>query len=120
MKKVFLLTLVLAVSVLAFNIYSPQQTMVNNVAVQFVVTNGYGNNVYVDNFMLGTQFQYDVAVSSINIPKDSNYSVNGSSSFKVLPRVVVTNVGTASASSFNMVLSVGAYSSTKPAPTITS
>ena len=75
MKKVFLLTLVLAVTLLAFNFQSPQPSILNNVAVQFVTTNGYGNNVFVDNFMLGTQFQYDVAVSSVNIPKDSNYSV---------------------------------------------
>jgi Secretion system C-terminal sorting domain len=119
MKKVFLLTLVLAVTLLAFNFQS-QPPVLNNVAVQFITTNGYGNNVYVDNFMLGTQFQYDVAVSSINIPKDSNYSVNGASSFKILPKVVVSNVGTASASSFNVVLTAGAYTSTKPAPTINS
>lgn len=119
MKKVFLLTLVLAVTLLAFNFQSPQPTLLNNLTVQFITTNGYGNNIYVDNFMLGTQYLNDVAVSSINIPKDSNYSVNGNTAFKVLPRVVVTNVGTGSASSFNMVLSVGAYTSTKPAPTIT-
>ena len=120
MKKVFLLSLVLAVSVLAFNFQSPQPSILNNLTVQFITTNGYGNNVYVDNFVLGTQYTNDVAVSSINIPKDSNYSVNGSTAFKVLPRVVVTNVGTGSASSFNMVLTVGAYTSTKPAPTIAS
>lgn len=120
MKKVFLLTLVLAIGFMAFNFQSTQQSMLNDIVVQFVTTNGYGNNIYVDNFILGTQYQNDIAVSSINIPKDSNYSVNGTSNFKVLPKVTITNVGTASAGSFNVVLSAGTYTSTKPAPTITS
>ncbi len=120
MKKVFLLTLVLAIGLMAFNFQSTQQSMLNDIVVQFVTTNGYGNNIYVDNFTLGTQFQNDIAVSSINIPKDSNYSTNGASNFKVLPKVTITNLGTASASSFNLVLMVGSYTSTKPAPTVTS
>ena len=52
MKKVFLLTLVLAVTMLAFNFYSPEPTVLNNVTVQFVATNGYGNNVYVTTVQL--------------------------------------------------------------------
>ena len=74
----------------------------------------------MDNFILGTQYVYDVAISSINIPRDTNYSSNGSTAFKVLPRVLVTNVGTAIASGFNVVLQVGAYSSTKPITSLNS
>ena len=120
MKKVFLLTLVLAIGVMAFNFQTTQQSMLNDIVVQFVSTNAYGNNIYVDNFSLGTQYQNDIAVSSINIPKDSSYSTNGTNTFKVLPTVTLTNIGTTTASSFNLVLSVGSYTSTKPAPTISS
>lgn len=118
MKKVFLLTFVLALGVMAFNFQSTQTSMLNNIVVQFVTTNDYGNNIYVDNFSIGTQFQSDVAVTAINIPKDSNYSTNGTNSFKVLPKVTLVNLGTIATSAFNVVLSVGSYSSTKSAPVI--
>ncbi|MCI0473659.1 MAG: hypothetical protein L0Y76_08770, partial [Ignavibacteria bacterium] len=118
MKKALLIPLLLTLVVFAFNFQSHDAVLINNVSVQFVATNGYGNNLYVDNFILGTQYQYDVAVSSINIPKDSNYTTNGAVPFKILPRVIVNNIGTSSAGSFNMVLQAGSYNSTKPAPTI--
>jgi|WetSurMetagenome_2_1015567.scaffolds.fasta_scaffold17803_3 hypothetical protein len=122
MKKILLFSLLLPLCVLIYSfnsLQSPSPQLINNIAVQFIVTNGYGNNVYVDNFILGTQFTNDVAIASINIPRDSNYSINGSTSFKVLPVISVANVGTASASGFNVVLSVGSYTSTKSVGTIT-
>ncbi len=120
MKKVFILALVLAIGVMAFNFQSTQTSMLNNIVVQFVTTNDYGNNIYVDNFSIGTQFQSDVAVTAINIPKDSNYSTNGSNQFKVLPKVTIANIGSAASTAFNVVLNAGTYTSTKSAPVIVS
>jgi len=120
MKKVFLLTLVLAVTLLAFNFQSPQPTVINNVAVQFILTNGYGNNVYVDNFMIGTQFANDIALSSINnIPKDTSYLLPGGTN-KIAPKITITNIGTANASNFNVVMSAGSYNSTKAVTSLAS
>jgi hypothetical protein len=114
MKKVFLLSLVLAVILLAFNFQSPEPTVINNVAVQFITTNGYGNNVYVDNFIIGTQYANDIALSSINnIPKDTSYLLPGAPG-KIAPKITITNIGTATASGFNVVMTAGAYTSTKP------
>lgn len=123
MKKIFLFSLLLPLCVLIYSFMpsqSPSPQVINNIAVQFILTNGYGNNVYVDNFILGTQYNNDVAIASINIPRDSNYSTNGTSNFKILPIVSVINVGTTTASGFNVVLNVGSYTSTKPVSSIAS
>lgn len=120
MKKLFLIPLLLALLIFAFNYPSPEPAVINNFAVQFVTTNNYGNNLYVDNFSVGMQYTSDVTITSINIPKDTNYSFAGTSSFKVSPKIVVMNIGTATASGFNVVLNVGSYTSTKSVSSITS
>ncbi|MCX7834291.1 MAG: choice-of-anchor J domain-containing protein, partial [Ignavibacteria bacterium] len=114
MKKLLFIGLIFSVVIFAFSFKSHQQPTINNIVVQFVATNGYGNNLYVDNLMLGAQFQYDVAVSSLNnIPKDSNYTFTGNTPFKITPNVTFLNVGTSAASGFNVTMSVGSYTSTK-------
>ncbi len=121
MKKNILLLLIFSVLLFSFTFESHQPSMINNIVVQFVATNGYGNNLYVDNLMLGVQYQYDVAVSSLNnIPKDSNYTFTGTNPFKIAPNVTILNVGTATASSFNVTMIVGSYNSTKPVSSISS
>jgi len=123
MKKIFLFSLLLPLCVLAFAFMSPQAPapqLLNNIAVQFIVTTGYGNNVYVDNFILGTQYTSDVTISSINnIPKDTNYSFYAGT-FKIAPKITVTNIGTATASGFNVVMNAGTYTSTKTVSSISS
>lgn len=123
MKKLFLFSLLLALSVMAFTFLTPQgpaPQVINNIAVQFLVTNGYGNNVFVDNFILGTQYNNDVTISSINnIPKDTNYSFFAGT-FKIAPKITVTNIGTTTASGFNVVMNAGAYTSTKSVGSLTS
>ncbi|MCX6162106.1 MAG: T9SS type A sorting domain-containing protein [Ignavibacteriae bacterium] len=122
MRKVLIFSLALALtfSVLSFTSQS-SEPVVNNVKIRFIATNGYGNNLYVDNLIVGSQFQYDVTITSLNnIPKDTNYSYAGTSNFKVAPKITVTNIGSAVASGFNVVMQVGAYTSTKPAGTINS
>ncbi len=107
MKKVllFLLTILCAVSIFA-----------QGVKVQFHTVNGYGNNLYIDNLTLGTQFNTDVAVASIdNVIKDTSYAI-GSSPFVIAPVVSFINLGRLNITSpFNVTLTVspGTYSSTK-------
>ncbi len=122
MRKPFLFIAVLfaCLSLFSFGFQGAEPT-VSNIVVQFTTTNGYGNNLYIDNFSIGNQFQYDVTVSSINnIPKDTNYSFSGVNAFKVAPSVTVTNIGKAIASSFNVVFTSGAYTSTKPVTSLAS
>ena len=71
--------------------------------------------------MIGNQFTSDVTMSSINnIPKDTNYSFAGAGAFKLAPKVTVTNIGTATATSFNVVMNAGAYTSTKSVASLSS
>jgi Secretion system C-terminal sorting domain len=115
MKKVFLLSLLLTVTLLAFDFQSPQ--VLNNVVVEFISTNQYGNNLYIDNFSIGERYQNDIAVSSINnINKDTSYSSNGASPFSVNPNVSFINIGqTNVTTSFNVTMQItpGGYTSTK-------
>lgn len=86
------------------------------IRVQFNTVNGYGNNLYIDNLTLGTQFNIDVAVASIdNIIKDTSYAI-GTTPFVITPRVSFINLGKLNiTSSFNVTMNVtpGTYSSTK-------
>ncbi|MCX6161730.1 MAG: T9SS type A sorting domain-containing protein [Ignavibacteriae bacterium] len=115
MKKVFLLSLLLAVTLSAFNFQSPQS--LNNIVVQFISTNQYGNNLYIDNFSIGDKYQNDIGVSSINnINKDTSYSSAGNSPFSVSPDVSFVNLGKTNVTSpFNVTIQItpGTYTSTK-------
>jgi hypothetical protein len=96
----------------------------DNVVIQFVTTNQYGNNLYIDNVAIGSQFGYDIMVTSINnIPSDTNYSFYGSSNFNIAPKVSFTNVGRNNvSSSFNVTMTInpGSYTSTKSIPSLNS
>jgi hypothetical protein len=66
----------------------------NNVVLQFIAYNGFGNNLYIDNVSVGNRYTNDVSASSIgNIPADTNYSYFGNSSFKISPSAEITNTG---------------------------
>ena len=90
---------------------------INNIVVQFITTNEYGNNLYIDNFSIGNQYNYDIAAVSINnIPKDTSYSVNGSSSFSLTPKVSFLNCGKLNITgpvNVTMQINPGNYASTK-------
>ncbi len=101
-----------------------QTDATDNVMIQFVTTNQYGNNLYIDNVAIGSQFGTDVMVTSFNnIPRDTNYSFYGASSFQIAPKVSFTNVGRNNiTTSFNVTITInpGGYTSTKSIPSLNS
>jgi len=88
----------------------------SQVQLQFITTNAYGNNLYIDNLTLGTKFNTDVAVVGItNIIPDTSYTI-GSAPFSVAPKVTIVNVGSLDISkslSVTATVTPGVYSSTK-------
>ncbi len=65
----------------------------SSIMLQFVTTNGFGNNLYIDNIMTGRRPALDIAVTSIdNIKKDTTF-IPGIQSVSIAPEVNVTNLG---------------------------
>lgn len=97
--------------------------LAQEIKVQFNTVNGYGNNLYIDNLTLGTQFNLDVAVLSIdNVIKDTSYAI-GSNPFIIAPVVSFINLGKqniTSPFSVTMTVTPGTYSSTKSIATLVS
>lgn len=61
--------------------------------LQFITYNGFGNNLYIDNVIMGRRTDFDLAVTSINnIPEDTSF-LPGTSSISIFPEVNVTNIG---------------------------
>ncbi len=93
MKKIFLILLFQLIS-LGFNsteINSTRQSL--NLIVSFITYNGYGNNLYLDNLMIGKKYENDVAVISIlNIKKDTTF-VTDTNSKVIVPQAVIFNAG---------------------------
>lgn len=93
MKKIFLILLFQLIS-LGFNsteINSNRQSL--NLVVSFITYNGYGNNLYLDNLMIGKKYENDVAVISIlNIKKDTTF-VTDTNSKVIVPQAVIFNAG---------------------------
>jgi hypothetical protein len=90
--------------------------------VQFITTNQYGNNLYIDNLSIGDKYQNDVAVSIINnVNRDTSYSSFGGTSFKIAPKVTFVNMGKLNTSAaFNVTIQMtpGSYTSTKQVASI--
>lgn len=96
-------------------------TVFSQVQLQFITTNAYGNNLYLDNLTLGTKFNTDIAVVGINnIIPDTNYTI-GTASFSIAPKVIVVNMGSSdisASSSITLSVTPGVYSSTKSVASI--
>ncbi len=87
--------------------------MMNNIVIQFEGTNGNGNNLWLDNFSIGTRVGNDLAIYGFSI-KDKNYLLPGVTSTNVTPVVTILNVGynTSSATTVTMT-DQASYNSTK-------
>lgn len=80
-------------SFLFFNSFSTGQTGSKDIIVSFITYNGYGNNLYIDNLLVGHKPELDIAVISImNINRDTSY-VTDTSNMKISPQAMVYNAG---------------------------
>ncbi|MEP7146173.1 MAG: hypothetical protein ABI792_04100, partial [bacterium] len=100
MKKL-LLVLILVLSffiTVSFYFQNPNEpvkiTAARDIVLQFITYNGYGNNLYIDNILTGSQKGNDIAVTSfLNIPPDTTYSTYQSGTDTVSPIITVSNIG---------------------------
>lgn len=97
MRKFFLISLALSlIFILGFsgNTPSPYPPGMGSIKLRFITYNGFGNNLYIDNIMVGNRPAIDIAVTAVNnIKKDTTFlpDTNG---IKISPQISVTNVGT--------------------------
>lgn len=123
MKRIiFTLLIALSVGLMSFTFPGDvsQTQLLNNVVVQFITTNGNGNNLFIDNVCVGGQNGNDLTVSSFNV-NDKNYLLPGQTSAKVQPVALVTNVGrnTASGATITMMVVGTTYNVTQSVPSLT-
>ncbi|MFA7359519.1 MAG: T9SS type A sorting domain-containing protein [Candidatus Kapaibacterium sp.] len=63
------------------------------VMLQFVTYNGFGNNLYIDNVVMGNRVNFDLAVTSFNnIQRDTTF-LPGTNTYDVSPEITITNIG---------------------------
>jgi hypothetical protein len=72
-----------------------------NIAIAWRCTNGFGNNIYIDNINVSLKVDRDIAVTNINVPTD----VQCSPIFT--PQVVVQNFGAQVATSYRVGYTIG-------------
>ena len=122
MKKIITISILLCCTLFFAFTFSGDpgdKQMLNNLVVQFIATNGNGNNIYLDNFSIGSQFNKDLTINSYSLD-DNNYFLPGQTSGSITPQVVVFNQGrnTATGGTITMTVTSPAYTSTKPIPSI--
>lgn len=120
-KLLFPFLLVTCLLVISFTFKSDKNgsLTMNNIVVEFITTNGNGNNLFIDNFCIGSQNSNDLSLRSFNIP-DKNYLLPGQTTAKVQPVAMVTNNGRNSASGATITLMVTGttYNVTQSIPTL--
>jgi len=61
--------------------------------LQFVTYNGFGNNLYIDNVVMGNRVNFDLAVTSFNnIQRDTTF-LPGTNTYDVSPEITISNIG---------------------------
>ena len=81
------------VILLTVNSVSTSQSNTKDLIISFITYNGYGNNLYIDNLLVGQKPELDVAVISVtNINGDTTF-VTDTSNTKILPQALVFNAG---------------------------
>lgn len=91
LKKYFIYIAIIICGIFSSSFNLPRQE--NQIIVQFISYNGFGNNLYIDNLTIGSRDSLDVAITSIkNIPRDTFYSP-GLDTLTVTPAVKISNVG---------------------------
>lgn len=107
MKKKILLILILTVSLSYAFIYKSENSQTNGIVLKFVTHNGYGNNLYIDNVTVGTQYNADIKITSfINLPFDTVYSVGNTNLYIDTVKALVTNVGKTTINSARFILDI--------------
>lgn len=75
--------------------------------LKFITHNGYGNNLYIDNVTIGTQYNKDIKITSfINLPSDTIYSTGPVSLTIDTIKALVTNVGKTTIDSAKFILEI--------------
>lgn len=123
MKKITVFSVfVFAIMIFAFGFSGDKsdRMLMNNVVIQFEATNGNGNNLWLDNFSIGTRYDNDLTISAFSL-KDKNYLIPGVTSTSVSPVVTVMNVGRSTSASATITLSDQAsYNITKTVSSMSS
>ena len=109
--KMLSLLILCVISALSFsNDPGPKSVSSTNMKLAFITYNAYGNNLFIDNLTVGKKFGTDIAIMSINnIPKDTSYNSDSSSTFTVAPRVSIVNVGALPASNFHVIININGF-----------
>ena len=77
------------------------------IVLQFITYNGFGNNLYIDNVIVGRKNNIDIAVTSINnIPIDTSV-VPDTLAFYIMPQVTVSNIGLTGISAYRVIMEIG-------------
>lgn len=63
------------------------------IMLQFVTYNGFGNNLYIDNIVIGSRNNFDLAVTSLNNIQSDTTFLPGTNSYEIAPEVTITNIG---------------------------
>ena len=120
MKSKVLFTILLASTIFfafGFSGDKTEKQLVNNIVLMFEGTNGNGNNLWLDNFSIGTRYNNDLTITSIGL-RDRNYLLPGVTTTNVTPVITIFNAGwnTYSTGATITMTDAGSYNVTRNVP----